>query len=162
MRKMCVRVWQVPLQISASWKHFCFFGWTVNPKWNQPWIFVGRIDAEAPILWPPDANSDSFEKTLMLGKIEDRRRGWQKMRWLDGITDSVDMSLSKLQKIVKDREALACCSPWGHKESTQLSDWTATMNYIDCIEHKRWVCKLRVFKSRTNMKSRRMTSQNGS
>ena len=60
----------------------------------------------------------SLEKTLMMGKIEGRRRsGWQRMRWLDGITDSMDMSLSKFWEIVKDREAFPCCSPWGCKES---------------------------------------------
>ena len=62
--------------------------------------------------------TDSFEKTLMLGKIEgSKRKGRQRMRWLDGITNSMDMTLSKLWERVKDRGSLACCSPWGHKES---------------------------------------------
>ena len=64
---------------------------------------------------------DSLEKTLMLGKIKGgRRRGRQRMRWLDGITDSMDMSLSKLRELVDEQGGLACCSPWGHKESDMI------------------------------------------
>ena len=71
----------------------------VYPKGNQSWIVIGRTDAETeiPVLWPPDAKNWLIWKTLMLGKIEGRRRrGWQKMRLLDGVTDSMEMSLGKL------------------------------------------------------------------
>ena len=77
-------------------------------KENQSQIFIGRTDAEAeaPILWPLMRRANSLGKTLMLAKTEGRRRrGQQRMRWLDGIIDSMDMNMSKLQEIVKDREA---------------------------------------------------------
>ena len=141
-------IWKWELDHKEGWapKNWCF--WTVvskktpespldckeikpvNPKGNQPWIFIGRTDAEAeaPILWPPDAKSRLLEETLMLVKIEGgRRKGLQRMRWLDGITDSMDMNLNKLQEMVKDREAWSASIHEATKSQTQLSNWTTTV-----------------------------------
>ena len=99
----------------------------VHPKGDQSWVFIGRTDTEveAPILWLSDAKSWPIGKTLMLGKTEGRRRrGWQRMRWLDDVTDSLDMNLIKFQEMVKDREAWRVAVHRVTKSQTWLSDWT--------------------------------------
>ena len=101
----------------------------VNPKGNQYWIFIGRTDAEAEvsILWPSMPKAYSLKKTLRLGKFDGRRRrGWQMMRLLNGITNSMNMNLRKLWEIVKDRETWHAAVHGVTKSQTQLRDWAIT------------------------------------
>ena len=126
-RNLCFQivVLEKTLKSSLNFKEFK----PVNPSENQPWIFMKglllklKLQYFGHLMW----RADSLEKTLMLGKIEGRRRrGWQRMRWLNSFTDSMDMNLSKLQETLKDREAWRAANHGIKKSWTWFSDQTTT------------------------------------
>ena len=135
--------WRIYAFELCCWRRLLRVPWTVrrsnqsilkeiSPEYSLEGLMLKlKLQYFGHLIW----RTDSSEKILMLGKIEGRRRrGRQRMRWLDGITDSMDMSLSKFRVLVLDKRGLACCSPWGCKES----DTTEQLNWTENSSHQHW------------------------